>query len=318
MNKINSGIFLFVFILFFTFETNAQQFKIVAADNGSALSFATLINYTHPNFVSANENGIADLILQNGDSITVSYVGYKTTSFIFNSNTSTNIRLFKENRVLPSVTVLKCKKSKELEYGNKNAVNYRIMEDGKRANIAFGWWGINILLESFNPKFAVRLNPEKDNAVLKSFSFWLKKNGSSTMSAIKTPLIVTFHDVTDSILPGNELIETPLFYYPQKEGKQTINLDSLRIIIPPKGIYVSIQIVMNNAYAWPLKVKRQNLNDTVVTGYGGNIEGVITKDFELAGFNPIKNYWYLLSKSTEENKLHSSIKCVAVLKYCED
>ncbi len=317
MNKIVSVILLNAFCLFFAFKTNAQQFKIIAAEDGAALPFATLINYTHPNFVSANENGIADITLQIGDSIAVSYVGYKTTSFIFNSNTSTNIHLFKEKNVLPAITVMECKKMKELTYDNKNAPNYRIMGDGKRANISFGWW-VKILQESFNPKWAVRLNPEKDNAILKSFSFWLKKNWSGPMSAIKTPLIVTFHDVTDSILPGNELIETPFFYYPQKEGEQTLNLDSLHIIIPPKGIYVSIQIVMNDAYAWSLKVKRQDSNDTVITAYGGDIVGAITKDFELAGFNPIKNNWYLLSKTTEENKLHTSIKCEAVLKYCVD
>ena len=105
MNKIIARLLLIVFYLSFGFKSKAQQFKVVTAEDGSALPFATLINYTHPNLVSANANGIADFNVQDGDSIAVSFVGFKTTSFVFNSNVSTNIRLIKESSYLPPVTV---------------------------------------------------------------------------------------------------------------------------------------------------------------------------------------------------------------------
>ena len=110
MYKIVSGILLNVICLLFAFVSNAQQFKIIAAEDGAALPFATLINYTHTNLVSANVNGIAELTAQDGDSIAVSYVGFKTTSFVFNSKIHQTIRLFKETNMLSMVTLLVCKK----------------------------------------------------------------------------------------------------------------------------------------------------------------------------------------------------------------
>jgi hypothetical protein len=351
MNKITFGILLFVLDLCFAFETNAQQFKIISAEDGASLPFATLINYTHPNLMSANANGVAEFRVQNGDSIAVSYVGFTTTSFVYNSNTSSNIRLFKESSVLPPITVLRCKKMKQMKYSNKNSVNYRIKENGERVYCdGIGWWGGYWK----NSYWAVRLNPAKENTQLKSFSFWLEKHYFGPQSAIKAPLIISFYDVTDSILPGNELTDLPLIYYPQRTGKQTLNLDSFHLRIPPNGIYVSFQCVTNDEYAWTHTVhfrdstriiikdtslrKSINTNDRLnapnkyetrmvfipkdstitVTCYGGSIDAIYTKDFELAGYNPIKNNWFLLSTKTGEKELHGSIKCEAVLKYCED
>jgi hypothetical protein len=103
MNKIFTAIILS--LLFFAFETNAQQFKIISAEDGAALPFATLINFTHPIIVSANANGIAELNAKNGDSIIVSYVGFKSNSFVFNSNSNQTIRLIKAIEILPPVFV---------------------------------------------------------------------------------------------------------------------------------------------------------------------------------------------------------------------
>ena len=320
MNKIIAQFFLLVFYLFFAFKTNAQQFKIIAAEDGAALPYATLINYTHPNLVSANVNGMAQLAAQVGDSIAVSYVGFKNTSFIFNSNTDETIHLFKETGVLSPITIINCKKMKQFKYSNKDSILFEIMENGNRnyfAGVAWdkGAWN--------NPQWAVRLNPEKENAILKNFSFWLEKPYAGPKSAIAAPLIISFYDVADSALPGNVLIESPIIYFPQKTGKQTLNLDSLHLRIPPNGIYVSFQCVMNEEYAWTEIVKwkdstHQISKDTIFKRYGGRIDGVYTRNFDLAWFNPIKNKWFLFSKKSRENDLHGSIKCEAVLKYCVD
>jgi len=312
---------LIIVLLFSAFNSKAQEFKIIAAEDGSALPFATLINYTHPNLVSANANGIAELTAHNGDSITVSYVGFKNTSFIFNSNTDETIRLFKETNMLSLVTLLACKKIKKFKYSNKDSVLFEIMENGNRNH--FG--GIEWDKGAWNiPQWAVRLNPEKENAFLKDFSFWLENSYNAPKSAITAPLIISFYDVTDSILPGNVLTETPLFYYPQKIGKQTLNLDSLHLRIPPNGIYVSFQCVMNEEYAWTEIVKwkdstHQISKDTIFKRYGGRIDGIYTRNFDLAWFNPIKNKWNSWTRELNgNNDLHGSIKCEAVLKYCDD
>ncbi len=312
MNKIVSEILLNAFCLFFAFETNAQHFKIINAEDGAALQFATLINYTHPNLISANINGIAEMPAQNGDSITISYVGFKTISFIYNINSPQTIRLFKEAVVLPPVTVVNCKKMKQSEYSNKDGVIF-IMKNGTRLNFAgVDWWGVRWK----NSEYAIRINPEKENTILNNFSFWLKKSPFGPKSAINAPLIISFYDVNDSILPGNLLTESPLIYYPQKTGKQTLNLDSLNLRIPPKGIYVSFQCVTNEDYAWTQPIKMNgSTNDTIIKCYGGMIEGLYSRDFELVIFNPIKNHWSLFYR---EDELHCSLKCEAVLKYCEE
>ena len=316
MSKIISGIFLFVFNLFFSFKINAQQFKIIAAEDGVALPFATLINFTHPIIVSANANGIAELNAKNGDSIIVSYVGFKSNSFVFNSNSNQTIRLIKAIEILPPVLVQNCKKMKSFTYGNKRAVTQKTNANGERFVFNLEWWG---LWKNSNSQFAVRINPEKENTILKSFSFWIEKPFFGPESVFNAPLIISFYDVTDSITPGNMLTETPLIYHPQKIGKQTIDLDSFHLIISKKGIYVSFQCVTNEDFAWTQTIKMIVSNkDTIVKCYGGRILGVFSQDFEFASFNPIKNKWSVLFKKTGENDLHGTIKCEAVLKYCAD
>jgi len=316
MNKIIAQFFVFVFYLFFAFETNAQQFKIISAEDVAALPFATLINFTHPIIVSANVNGIAELNAQNGDSIAVSYVGFKTTFFVFNSNKSTIIRLFKETVLMPPVTIQKCKKERSFSCINKT-VNYILIDGVRHYFDGLGWWG----LWWKNSEYAVRLKPEKENTRLESFSFWLNKSAFGPKSAINAPLIISFYDVNDSITPGNLLTESPLFYYPKKTGKQTLNLDSLQLSIPPNGIYISFQCVTHEDYAWTQNIKMRGsggIKDTIIKCYGGAIEGVYSSDFELASFNRIKNKWHLFYNKKGENELHPSVKCEAVLKYCAD
>ena len=309
MNKIISGIILN--LLFFTFETNAQKFKIISAEDGAALPFATLINFTHPNLVSSNTNGIAELTAQNGDSIAVSYVGFKTRSFVFNTDTSTTIQLLKETVLMPPVTVQKCKKERRFSYINKT-VNYTLINGVRHYFDGLAWWGVRWK----NSEYAVRINPEKENTRLESFSFWLNKSAFGPKSAINAPLIISFYDVNDSITPGNLRTETPLFYYPQKTGKQTLNLDSLHLSIPPNGIYISFQCVTNEDYAWTQPIKMSgsgSIKDTVIKCYGGTIEGVYSSDFELACFNPIKNKWFLFPKKTGEGDLHPSVKYSSII-----
>ena len=311
--------FHFIFVLLFTaLISRGQEFKIIATENGSALPFATIINLTQKDIVSANVNGVVSLSLQNDDSISVSYVGYKTNSFVYHSNASTTIHLSKETVTLPSITIIECKKTKKQKIKNKDAVKWITMSNGTPCNTGLTWYR-----EWTNNISAIRLNPEKENTILSAFSFWLDKAFHSAFSAIKTPLIIRFYDVSDSLLPGNLISENALVYTPQKTGKQTLHLDSLHLNIPPKGIYVSFQCVMNEEYAWKetfhlTDSAKMIYKDTVYTGYGGRIEGLWSKNNELALFSSFKNKWFFSKSSGFGNGMNSTIKYEAVLKYCED
>jgi hypothetical protein len=309
---------LIIVLIFSAFNSKAQEFKIIAAEDGSALPFATIMNLTQKDIVSANVNGVVSLSLQNDDSISVSYVGYKTNSFVYHSNVSTTtIRLSKETDILPSITIVECKKTKKEKIKNKDAVKWITMSNGIPNSFA----GLTWYKEWNNNIGGIRVNPEKENTMLSSFSFWLEKGYRGPASAVKAPLIIRFYDVTDSLLPGNLLSENPLFYYPQKTGKQTLHLDSLHLNIPPNGIYVTLQCVMNEEFSWKEtfhftdSVKSFN-KDIIYTSYGGRIDGIWSTKNEYALFSSIKNKW-ILSRATQ-NGMHGTLKYEAVLKYCAD
>jgi hypothetical protein len=308
---------LIIVLLFSAFNSKAQEFKIIAAEDGSPLPFATIINLTQKDIVSANVNGVVSLSLQNDDSISVSYVGYKTNSFVYNSNVSTTIRLSKETDILPPITIVECKKMKKEKIKNKDAVKWITMSNGIPNSFA----GLTWLKEWNNNIGGIRVNPEKENTMLSSFSFWLEKGYLGSVSAVKAPLIIRFYNVTDSLLPGNLLFENFLFYYPKKTGKQTLHLDSLHLSIPPKGIYVTFQCVMNEVFAWKETLHftdsvKSFYKDSVYTSYGGRIDGLWSKNNEFALFSSIKNKW-ILSRA-KQNGMHGTLKYEAVLKYCAD
>lgn len=318
--KLNLKLFCCLIPLLSTSIPFAQIFRIIAEQDSSELPFCSIINYTQPSFVTANRFGVAEIYAQIGDSITVSLVGYKTKSIIFNSNTPQTICLVKETYNLPPVTIKTCRNTKLVKGTNKNSVNYITKDDGNRYYFdGFSWWGW-----WSNVKWAVRILPEIENSSLKSYSFWLKKANFGSKESMKAPLIIEIYDVTDSILPGNLLTDVPIIYYPQKKGKQILNLDSLQLRIPPMGIYISFQSVMTEDNTWGQHIKFKDstsgmLKDTLVKCYGGVIDGVYSSNFELAGFNLKNNKWFLLDQNLDRNDgLHNSIKCEAVLTSCEE
>lgn len=308
-----------LFFLLFSLLSFAQEFKIISADDASPLPFATAINLTHPTISTANTDGIVQIAATNGDSVVVSFVGYEKYSFLYDGQSHQTIRLQKRLTALPPITVINCKKMKKAKSKNKDAVKWITMSNGIPSSFA----GLTWYREWTNNIGAIRLNPEKENTILSAFSFWLDRAYLSAFSAIKTPLIIRFYDVSDSLLPGNLISENALVYTPQKKGKQTLQLDSLHLNIPPKGIYISFQCVMNEEYAWKetfhfTDSAKVNNKDTVYTGYGGRIEGLWSKNCELALFSSFKNKWFFVKSSGSGNGMNGTIKYEAVLKYCAD
>ncbi|MGH2552199.1 MAG: hypothetical protein ACRDEB_00690, partial [Chitinophagaceae bacterium] len=170
-----------------------------------------------------------------------------------------------------------------------------------------------------------RLSPLKANAILKDFSFWIEKVREAPDSSVLTPFLISLYEVSDTTnLPGELISYAPIFYFPKKSGKQTIKLDTLHIKIPYSGIYVSLQYIMNEAYEWKqLFWHKDSAGTTIIDSvryrYGGIIQGLHSKDFDLVWYNGIKDEWISIEQQSIPNEsFHSSIKCEATIKYCDD
>ena len=80
---------------------------------------------------------------------------------------------------------------------------------------------------------------------------------------------------------------------------------------------------MSPEYEWQQKTKwKMNENDegrdTIVTNYGGSIEGLYCKGFDMVFYNSLKDVWFTPSRQpVPSDKLHGTIKCDAIFKYCE-
>lgn len=311
---------IFVFI---TKSAFTQEIHIVCATDNSPLPYATITNHTHQWVISADKNGEAKISVSVGDTLSVSYVGYKTAVFRYTGDHVQLVSLIQVQYFLPEVTIRNCRKSKEVLYKNSEGTNRVKMENGT-INVYSGI--ISAKGVNNNVKTAVRLNPSMPNATLKNFSFWTVRGRKAPKSSVLAPLIISFYDVSDSTnLPGELISNAPIIYFPKKAGKQTINLDSLYVSIPFNGIYVSFQTVFNEEYEWEFAIKIPKGQgepvgrDTTVLVYGAMIDGVYAKDFDIAFYDAIKDSWRIAPyQPIANNNLHGTIKCEATIKYCED
>ena len=334
MHNFSKSILLFIFLLNVS-HCFSQQIQVISEHNHVPLPFATLVNLTHPSMASADEAGILNLNAVIGDSLSISFVGYKTTNLIFNGDKIQQVKLVQEKITLPTVIIEKCKKEKTIKYGNTDSVDFIINNQGKKIHFMGGLTSDFVFKNLFtseqgikNYLWAVRLNPKKENAHLIKLSFWLDKPLGALTNSINLPLILNFYNVEDSTdLPGHLIYESSIIYYPTQLGKQTLNLDSLHLKIPDNGMYVSFQHVINDKYSWKIKVKwvdssKDIAKDTFFFGYGNEIEGTYcSKDFNLANYNPILNKWIFTNGQTDEKdeqKKKGTIKYEAVIKYCSE
>ncbi len=301
---------------------NAQNIKVVTGVDSLALPYATIINHSNPSIKTSDKNGLAKIIAHTGDTISISYVGYKTAHFSFGSAEIEVIRLFQEQINLPPVIIRNCPNYKTLTYSNSKSSNEISSFNGVK-NLFGGiiWSKAN----SLNSKIAIRLSPLHAYSTIQNFSFWVMKDTQAPDSTVLAPILISFYEVNEEYLPGNLISQSPIVYLPKKKGKQTVNLDSLHLDIPPNGMYISLQYIMTEEYEWKqnihLKKKEEDAvyRDTVVTRYGGRFDGCCSKDFELASYNYLKNEWISWNKKAIPNdEVHNTLKCEALIKYCVD
>ena len=318
--KLKLSWILFISIFLFAATASSQQLKIISSIDHTPLPYATVTNHSHPSLISANIDGIARPVAAIGDSLSVSYVGYKTAFIRFDGSQLMVVTLVREKVILPPVTIRNCAKTREFTMKNYETVKKKKDQQETKGFSAVIWsnnWNTN-------GKIAVRLRPQQPGAVLKSFSFWIEKDEAGPDSAIRTPLLLSFYEVSDStLLPGDAISNAPVIFFPKKGGKQTLHLDSLHLSIPANGIYVSIQYVMNEQYQWIEKTKWRYetdsvLRDTMITRYGGKIiAGVRSRDFEFVNYYGLKGEWHTIRDyPLPLAEPRTTIKCEAVVRYC--
>ena len=75
-------ILVLLLIILLTLPSFCQQrFKIISGEDDSPLPYATIVNFTKKYYLSASKTGEAIIDVLPGDSIIISYVGYKDVSF---------------------------------------------------------------------------------------------------------------------------------------------------------------------------------------------------------------------------------------------
>lgn len=297
----------------------AQEIRITSRADDAPLPYATVVNRNQGIITSADVNGKTQLAAAVGDTLSISYVGYRTAVLRFSGQKELLIRLTQEQRTLPEVMIHHCSRTQEFNFSNFETEKSRKRKN--RANMLPGGviWSKGPI---HNSKIAVLVKPQKTYATLKSFSFWIEKYFDAPESWVRTPVLISLYEVLDSSgLPGAAVSEAPIIYYPKEKGKQTVRIDSLHVSVPLKGIYVGLQYVMNEEYKWNLLTKRRGqdsvLRDTTIIMYGGVMVGTHTVSSALAYYNGIEEKWsYLPPPSPGQPPM--AVKCAATIEYCEE
>ena len=240
-----------------------SKLKIVSAEDKSILSYATIRNVTKNEAFSASREGVA-ILYSTGDSIMVSYAGYKDLGFI-NTKDDRVVALYRVKEFLPEVIVFSCVKMET--FFLKNTLTPR-----KYDEVFFD--GINWHYTDITNPYAILINDIPENSSIKTFSFWIEKKWGSPDSMELAPMMIMAYSV-DSLtqFPGDPLISKPIIYFPKKAGKQTLNLDSIQLYAPRNGLFISIMYIIDKKYSWEENIKTQQGADTTIINYGAIING---------------------------------------------
>jgi hypothetical protein len=261
-------------ILFLT--SFSQSIHIKSSQTLSPLPYASVLNVSKGQLHFTNETGIVPGGFEIGDSIFITHIGYKDLrSRITESN---QIFLLQQSELtLDTVRVKSCKNAIKQEY-----LNLASETDTRFLGVCCWPKGAT------NVRVAVLLKPESGSHRLNSFSVWLKPAWGAPKSTIRTPIRFTFYDVDESsMLPGETISNQQVIYYPKKEGKQTVDVDSLHLWFGAAGIYVAMEYISSDEKHQYTRryVDTAKGIDSVAVYIGAQIDGVYSKDFSLAFYN---------------------------------
>ncbi|MFN0082751.1 MAG: hypothetical protein ACKVOM_09565 [Ferruginibacter sp.] len=310
MTKLNFFLLLLIIVANSKIDAFAQTtIHIEAAETHAPLPYATIVIRTKQLLLFTDKDGNAINNFETGDSIDISYVGYENLHFIFDKKQPPTYLLTQKKSLLSTVEIKSCIPKKLSEYSNE--------EDDKTEN-KFGGLAWDF---TTNTKVAVMVNPDVKNAFAISFSFWLLNYFQAPKIAIKAPMKLSFYEIVDSTsFPGELITDRQVIYFPKKQGKQTINLDSLHLKIPDNGMYIGIEYILDEKYKYSIKYfDREAGVDTTGYRYGARFDGVISNKFRIAFYYYFLDKWFYGGKRTKsEMELpHGTIKCSLDIKYFE-
>lgn len=287
------------------------EISVVDLSTHQPLPYASVVNFTKKSLDFTNEKGMATVNFQPGDSIKISYVGYKEKTWLLEKNLQKVFTLEQDAALLKPVKLIPCTHWETTTYSNI---------DSAEKYPAFG--GVEFGMHAQNGRVAFMIKPSTENARLDKIIIWLLRHPGGTKQSVKAPLKLSFLAIADSsLLPGESLTSKQIIYYPQKEGKQIIHADSIHLYLPPNGFYLCFEYIIDKKYEFPVKIL--NPDDGSVTEqifYGAVLDGVRCRDFVPAFFNYQKNEWLFYGRKVlpEPEKVHGTIKCALELSNCNE
>jgi hypothetical protein len=284
---------------------------VKSAEGAQSLPFATILNTTKHQLYFADENGILSANFQLGDSLLISYVGYKSLKAQISQPAHTFILVPSEG-TLPTVTIGSCKLSQKHTYSNLLADSFR----RKFGGVCCWKKGAT------NARIAVMLKWDMDAARLRSFTIWLKRAMGAPKLSVLAPMAFSFYSIDEAtMLPGDLISNQQVIHFPKKEGKQTLRIDSLHLPISPPGIYISMEFIYHEKYAWASRfIDTARGIDAAIIEFGSRIDGIFAKDFTLAFYDYEKDQWSFAGGADQSTltKVHGTIRFSAEIYACKN
>lgn len=310
MTKYSCKVSLTIFLTYCNLVCFDQQFNVKSYDGLRPLPFASVLNITKGKLHFTDEEGILSINPEIGDSLLITYVGYKSIKTQVSQSIQTFI-LKQSDVILEAVQVLSCKNGVKYKYSNL------IADTAERKFGGVCCWPKG----ATNARIAIMLEADFNEARLDAFSVWLKKVLSAPKQSIQTPILFSFYSIDESsMLPGELLSNQQVIYYPKKEGMQMIKVDSLHLIVRRPGIYVSIEFVYNEKYEWATRyIDTAKGVDSLVTEFGTQLDGVFSEGFTLAFYDYKNNNWSFAGHNDKStlSRVHGTIKFAAELTTCK-
>jgi hypothetical protein len=307
-------IYLPFFLLLTSYTNGFAQVRITikSATDKVALPYATIVNLKSGAMYSADKNGESLVATGIADSFHITYIGYKNLYIVLKA-TDKDKTIYLEPAIatLKAIVLPPCKLTKITKIKTNNKRNGSTLG-------GFGCFSKN-KMPNYNGKFAVHLSADKSWAKLQTLSFWLVDSRAWPNTpdfAFESPLSLSFYSIDEvTKTPSYLLNDKPIIIFPEKEGKQILDLDSLDISLPTEGVFVSFEFILDTAYQWKTYYK-----DTVTIHQGVNIAGAYTEGYGVVYFNYKTNNWTHARGFDPINPMKNkgSLKLETTYKICKD
>lgn len=218
------------------------KIKVVSQEDGKALPYCTVGVFPKGVVYSSNQEGEVSLNLHEMDTVKVSHIGYKEEMFVVSRERNITLKLSRLIKNLSMVSVSNCR-----------ATEKRTKQNFTKHGPPGGYLGAYLKFAKTQGGYCTFLKPDDANSILKSISFWISSDGNPIYPA--TSFYVTFYQ-TDSLgNPGLSILEEPILFHPQRDGRQVLTLDTIKLRVPNEGYFIGFH---------PIKFEKADSNNTFV------------------------------------------------------